>query len=154
MEIGVGKSFAALIDAGDYPVVAEYKWSTHRSRNTVYARRRWHDVDGTMHYQFMHVLIMGNTGVDHVDHNGLNNTRSNLRLATVEQNSWNRRTQAHSSVYKGVFWDAAKHKWRSCITIGGRAVHLGRFADEDTAARAYDAAAKAAFGKFAGVNFP
>jgi hypothetical protein len=58
-----------------------------------------------------------------------------------------------SSRFKGVSWDAQRGSWQAKVGINGKTTHLGRFADEEDAARAYDAAAVAAFGAYARTNF-
>jgi hypothetical protein len=93
--------------------------------------------------------------VDHKDGNGLNNQRSNLRLATHAQNSSNRR--GHSKYgFKGV---SENHRgiaspYKAAIRIGGSLIHLGCFKTTEEAARAYDAAARKAHGSYAFLNFP
>jgi hypothetical protein len=89
--------------------------------------------------------------VDHRNHNGLDNRRSNLRLATGHQNQGNRRPQGGSPRFKGVY--LSRSKWVAQIRFGGSKRYLGRFTVEEDAARAYDAAARLIFGEFACTNF-
>jgi HNH endonuclease/AP2 domain len=152
MEIRVGRQHVAHVDDSDYELVSGYNWVPFKDRNATYARRRWF-ADGHHRYQFMHNLILGAVGVDHVDRDGLNNRRENLRCASNAQNQANRRCQAHSSAYKGVFWAADRNAWRASIRVDGRTRHLGQFDDEHAAAQAYDVAAREFHGDFAGVNF-
>lgn len=92
--------------------------------------------------------------VDHRDHEGLNNTRTNLRLATRSQNSCNnKKTRGRSSKYKGVSRDKRGY-WRAKIHFKGKHIFLGYFDNEIDAARAYDKAAKELHGEFAVLNFP
>ena len=104
----------------------------------------------------MHKLITGWPQTDHIDHDGLNNQRYNLRDATSVQNSREPDPAASATPlsYKGVGWDRKKRKWRVRIFRDGRAICLGYFADEGAAARAYDAAALEHFGHYAYLNFP
>lgn len=94
--------------------------------------------------------------VDHIDGDRFNNRASNIRLATRQQNLRNTgRRKGSSSRFCGVCWDAARGKWVSnCADQEGRTRHLGRFADEAEAARAYDKAAREWHGEFARLNFP
>jgi hypothetical protein len=93
--------------------------------------------------------------VDHIDHNGLNNRRSNLRLCTAQQNARNHRPQLRgSSKYKGVSWRQDGKVFRALIWHNGKSINLGRFKNEIDAAKAYDKAAKKYFGEFAYLNFP
>lgn len=97
---------------------------------------------------------------DHINGDGLDNRRENLRTATASQNRANmgkpRRPDGsmHSSAYKGVSWDRSRGRWQSKVSIGGRSRNLGRYDDEIEAARAYDRAAEAHWGEFAQLNFP
>jgi hypothetical protein len=93
--------------------------------------------------------------VDHIDHNGLNNTRANLRLCTLSQNQYNRRSAKHgSSKYKGVGYLKCGKVFTTQIAYGGKTYYLGRFKDEKEAARVYDEKAKEFFKDFACLNFP
>ena len=92
--------------------------------------------------------------VDHIDHNGLNNRRNNLRLATVAQNSTNQKLQGRvkSSKYKGVYHDTFTNRWKAQIKVNGVNKNLGRFDSELEASAMYDAVASIVFGDFACLN--
>jgi hypothetical protein len=106
----------------------------------------------------MHRLIMGvldrpDVQIDHKDSCGLNNQRSNLRHATAQANGFNKRARVVStSQYKGVNWDAERGLWLARIAIDGRRKNLGRFAEEQEGAAAYNIAAERLFGEFAKLN--
>ena len=89
--------------------------------------------------------------VDHINRNGLDNRRSNLRLATHAQNEANKPPRGE---YKGAYWCKKSGRWRASIRVDGRLRHMGRFATREEAARVYDDAALEAFGEFAYLNFP
>jgi hypothetical protein len=93
--------------------------------------------------------------IDHRDGNGLNNTRHNLRLATLTQNQCNRRkTEGLTSPFKGVS-RCKTGKWRCSISMNNAAHRWSCvFTLEETAARAYDVKATEWFGEFARLNFP
>lgn len=93
---------------------------------------------------------------DHIDGNGLNNTRSNLRLSVKHGNHKNasKKDKTTSSSYKGVHWYKAMNVWRAKIQCNNTSYHLGNFENEIDAAKAYDEAAKRLHGKFAKLNFP
>lgn len=150
-----------LVDDGDYGLVRPYRWyvlerlgSATRLPVGPYAIANWKN-KGRTHHVLMHCLIMGIKGVDHRDHDGLNNQRSNLRVATGSQNNQNARARsAAKSPYKGVGWSSQRHKWQAKIRADGRNLHLGFFTSELEAAYVYDAAARELFGEFACPNFP
>lgn len=136
------------VDDEDYNTVSLYTWRLQETRSgNVYACS---DVPSQGRRIFMHTLIMGTKGVDHIDGNGLNNVRSNLRPATASQNAANRKAQGGSSRYKGVSWHKRSCKWQAQI----KRTNLGYFDDEKEAARAYDDAAREDYGEFARLNFP
>ncbi len=96
-----------------------------------------------------------NLFVDHINLNGLDNRKANLRLATKIQNSRNtpKMKRKTSSKYKGVSYQKRDRIWRAKIKINRRDKHLGSFRDEIDAAEAYDKAAHKYFGEFARPNF-
>jgi HNH endonuclease/AP2 domain len=90
--------------------------------------------------------------VDHKDGNGLNNVRSNLRLATRSQNQCNKPMyKTNTSGYKGVTWDKSRGQWMAKIKVGPKHINLGRFDDITDAAAAYAEAALKYHGDFAHV---
>jgi hypothetical protein len=101
----------------------------------------------------MHQQILGITGIDHINGNGLDNRRCNLRSATNSQNQANRRKQKNtSSIYKGVTWNKHAKKWLSQVKFNYEGIYLGLFISEIDAAIAYNAKAKELFGEYARIN--
>ena len=93
--------------------------------------------------------------VDHINRDRLDNRRANLRMATNAQNQANvTKRQGMTSRYKGVSRHTATGRWQARISVEGKQMHLGYFAHEADAARAYDARAREVFGVFAQANFP
>lgn len=153
----------ALVDLEDYDLVMRYRWHVReadpvapgRRPNGPYAFSNIARGDGSgWRMTTMHSLIMGRAFIDHVDGNGLNNQRHNLRPATHAQNGANaRKNPGKTSRYKGVFWDRWRSCWTAKITVNRQARGLGRYEREEDAAAAYDVAAREAFGEFALTNF-
>lgn len=156
----------ALVDDGDYDLVMQYRWFVREDSKgaglkpsgpyaATWLPRSGDDSRGRN--IFMHVLIMGFTGIDHENGNGLDNRRPNLRPATRSQNKantsrYNGRIPG-SSAFKGVYWREREKRWHAMIRVNGRGISLGYFHDEMQAARAYDAAAREHFREFARTNF-
>jgi AP2 domain/HNH endonuclease len=154
VQIPLSQGKLAEIDAADLPLVESHSWHAVCSRGKWYAVTNVHTERGRRLLR-MHTLLIGRLGCDHKDGNGLNNRRSNLRIATQSQNAKNRskRRRLASSTYKGVHWHKRVQKWTATIGVNYKTMHLGYFDDAESAARAYDAAAKLHNGPFANVNF-
>lgn len=145
----------ALVDDEDYELVSQYRWHVLEKVRPSggidgpYVQTKTRR-DGREVGVFMHKLITGYARTDHRNGNGLDNQRSNLRPATAAQNGCNRPPRAdHSSRHKGVSWHRATRKWRATIKANGKSRHLGTFASEEDAARAYAEAALAIQGEYA-----
>jgi hypothetical protein len=100
-----------------------------------------------------HGDIPGNYIIDHIDRNKLNNRIENLRLATLQENQFNRTTKRNtSSEYKGVWFDSVKGFWKAAIRINGERHYIGQFNLEEEAAIAYDELALKHHGVYANLN--
>ncbi len=146
----------ALVDDGDYRELSLRKWCTGTPKhcNIFYVRGRFQGKRVSMH----RVIMKPRDGevVDHIDGNGLNNQKSNLRICSNSQNIQNRRLNKNSSSgYKGVYWNKRGCKWQVQIGSGSRKTkkHLGLFTCLVKAARAYDAEALKRYGEYAKLNF-
>lgn len=136
----------AVVDADDLPLVQGISWQAVPHRRTYYAKGLVQGRDLTMHQVLM--PLRDGLITDHVDGNGLNNRRSNLRRVTHTENQINRRRQRNNTTgYKGV----SESNGRFTARVANR--HVGTFATAEEAARAYDAAAVALFGDIARPNF-
>jgi hypothetical protein len=155
-EIPLTRGMVALVDDEDHDLVTAFKWHTMVATcgHRWYAVRSWRSPrPGT---EYMHRMLLAaerGLDVDHINGNGLDNRRVNLRLATRRQNNWNQRSFVGTSRYKGVHWATRDFVWTAHIKYDGRNRHLGNFKVEEEAAMAYDAAAKIHFGEFARLNF-
>ena len=150
MEIPLTKNKVTIIDDEDYDLVKDYKWHAAKGHKQWYAYRSGR-INGE---RAMHRLILGDIckgkEVDHINHNGLDNRRSNLRPCTHAENHYNqRKTRKTASGYKGVYWHKKAGKWAAQIMIDGRQRHLGLFVNEGNAVKARNQAAKKYHGAFA-----
>lgn len=154
VRLPISRGYFALIDAEDVERISPWLWSAlERPGRSPYVFRK--EKRATI---YLHRFLMdAPTGlqVDHIDGNGLNCRRSNMRLCTASQNQMNRTNSRSekSSRYKGVFWSKHHRKWIAQIKLNYINTRLGGFDSEDEAAKAYDAAAVEAFGPFARLNF-
>ena len=153
--IPLSKGLFAIVDEADYEALSQFKWY---AKSTTYAERKVRRSDGTQRTIIMHRSIMNPAPglvVDHINHDGLDNRRANLRVCTIAENMRNRWSNpASSSRFLGVCWIDKIAKWQAQIKLNGQSRYLGCYADEIGAARAYDAAARELFGQFANPNFP
>ena len=154
--------YEAIVDDEDADL-SDLRWSflPTKGRSKGYAFRRSKMAGGKPH-QTMHRAVLeraigrameSGEQCDHVDGNGLNNRRHNLRLATSSQNCKNRRPHGVSQ-YLGVYFHGPSGKWLAQISAVGVRRHIGLFANEEDAASAYDRAAREHHGEFARLNFP
>ena len=136
-EITLTKGMKALVDDEDYDLINSLKWGASKSFQTHYARRR---PSKKLPLACMHHMLIGKPPegmvTDHIDGNGLNNTRHNLRHVSHRVNCQNRHYQK-TSKYPGVSWSKQKNKWRSRMTKGKDEFHLGHFISEEDAYCAY-----------------
>lgn len=129
----------ALVDDDDFEWLSQWKWFSD-ARAITYAIRHQKMIKGVhgpnmrMHREIMKAA----TGdqVDHIDGNGLNNQRDNLRIVSIRQNSQNRHGEK-SSLYPGVTWHKRRNVWQAAIYKNGKSVHLGCFSNQYDAFCAY-----------------
>ena len=150
--IPLTRGLFAIVDAADYEELSQYKWYAHQPLRggTCYACRSSKGRVLWMHREIMKPpegLV-----VDHIDGNGLNDRRCNLRICTQLQNSQNNQRACGKSRFRGVF--PRGEKWEAHVQHDGEPFYLGLFDDEIDAARARDRKAIELAGEFAYLNFP
>lgn len=153
MEILARHGETILIDDEDANIVAGITWSVLRIRQLAYATAR---VEGKRVY--MHRVVShapDGVSVDHINGEGLDNQKANLRFVTHSQNCMNTRKRSNqSSRFRGVYFDKGKGRWRAQVTASGVQTTIGTFESEEAAAVAYDREARLRFGQYGRYNFP
>ena len=153
----------AIVDPDDFERLNKYKWQASQSTRsgTFYAARStWDKVNKKKRTIKMHRLILYPPHplvVDHINNNGLDNRRANLRVATRSQNSINKpfkKKKGTHSKYLGVTWQKSINRWQAQIRAKGNHRIIGYFDNETEAALEYDQAARKFHKDFAVLNFP
>ncbi len=144
------------VDDEDFEYLNQFKWSAIKwGNNKFYACRNVKSLNKAGRTTlYMHIAIMNHKGIDHIDGDGLNNQKSNLRITAQANNVCNASKSKGTSRYKGVHFDKGSQKWRARITKNKVKIDLGCHAHELTAAAIYDVASTYYFGEFARRNFP
>lgn len=162
-QIPVSQGETALVSDVDGDLIKHSWYLKVGSDRLKYAHRgngknekgRW--TNKALHREVMERIIgrtlRSDEDVDHIDGNGLNNARDNLRVTTASQNCANRRVNRDSkSGYKGVTWNEGHKKWEVSVCFHKRKFYLGSFTDKHEAARAYNAKAYELHGQYARLN--
>ena len=150
MNISIGDHII-YIDSIDIDLFEEYHWYVHKQKsNDIYLCKK-----KSPHY--FHSYVAEKMGIeskfiDHIDGNGLNNQRSNLRSCNHSLNAMNSKKRPNTtSVYKGVS-KLSGGKWKAQIELNQKSLYLGSFITEEEAALAYNQKAKELFGEYARLN--
>lgn len=149
-----------MVDDEDYDWLNQWNWYYLKkdADNTGYAMRCGRKDDGERFRKgiLMHREILDlkkGEYADHIDGNGLNNCRKNLRKASNMQNVRNQRKMiGTSSKYKGVSWDKQHKRWRAKLCVDYKQITIGLFNSEEEASEAYNSKARELHGDFAKLN--
>ena len=149
VSIALAHGYVSTIDEIDVESVAGHRWhAVDCGRGRIYVR-------GKLGYLHRFIMKPGaGQIVDHIDGDGMNNTRSNLRVCRQAENVRNREGNKgpKTSLYKGVYWAKDIKRWRAYVEVDGKRRWLGCFLSEDEAAKAYNDAAVRLHGEFARLN--
>jgi len=146
----------AKVDDQDYDRLKCFNWNISLSKGNLYVTCRQFFPDDKKRKVKMHQVVMmpyDNTKfvVDHKDNDALNNQRENLRLATFQQNSHNRRPLKNKlSKFKGVSF--FQNGYTVAIVKDGKKIYGGRFKNELDAAKHWNSLAMEHHGEFAYQN--
>ena len=145
----------ALVDDEDFELVSAFKWQAWKNKAVWYARRgRRTPNKKTI---FMHRLIMhakSTEMIDHLNGDGLDNQRGNLRFCTYSEQNLNRRTSSKYG-FRGVAFHAdCKKPWRARVKVNGKEIGLGSYETAEEAARGFDLLAPKYIGVLYRPNFP
>ena len=154
--IPLSGGLVAIVDDDDYQRLAEFtsSWYAKKNRRTHYAARHARRA-GQRVFIYMHRQVMGAAGelaIDHINGDGLDNRKENLRFATTQQNGFNRRP-SNAIGLRGVTFHRHSAKWQAQIRHNGKWIYLGLFLTAEAAARCYDVHAKELYGAFARLNY-
>ena len=131
----------AIVDDNIYEELNQYKWYSQKGRKTYYARRMLPRNNKKRAMISMHHMILGKPEkgfeIDHINGNGIDNRKCNLRFVTKRQNCQNRKNVNDSSKYPGVYWYKQRKKWCARIFLNGKLNHIGYFKIELEAFDAY-----------------
>ena len=135
-EIPLTQGKVAIVDDDNYTKLSGFCWHANRNRNTIYAGHYDREKGGNIPMHMEILTVPKGMSIDHINGNGLDNRRENLRIVTCRQNMQNLHIPK-SSKHPGVDWNRQKKKWRAYIHLNKRKRHLGFFDDEIEAATAY-----------------
>jgi hypothetical protein len=148
------KGYVARVSLADLDIVKDWNWTASVHGRTVYACRTI-SIGGKKNRVWLHREILQpppGLFVDHIDCDGLNNTRGNLRVANDKQSATNKRIGVrNTSGFKGVSWNRDCSRWQAHICVDGSSRYLGLYETPEQAHAAYAEAAQRAFGEFARV---
>jgi hypothetical protein len=154
MRIELTQGKYAIVDDEDYMFLNKWKWCAHKKEELWYVERST-GIDGKYYTTYIHHLILGLPSkkeiiIDHINGDGLDNRKENLRICRNGQNQLNRKVNKNkiTSKCRGVSFDKRSGFYRARITHKGQYYNLGIYKDEQDASDAYEKKAHELFGEF------
>ena len=143
-----------MVDDEDFEYLNSFRWTAKIHGHLKYAERNYRGKTIKLHRLIMSVTEK-NMFIDHIDGNGLNNQKINLRICSSAENTRNHRKISNllTSKFIGVHLHKKTNKWRAGVRFNKNLIDLGLFKNEEDAAMAYDRKAFEVFGEFANLNF-
>lgn len=142
----------AIVDVADIERVSQYSWFITKTKNVVYAAARINGAIVRLHRFIMEARPT--QIVDHIDRDGLNNRRDNLRFCTSAENGRNVGSKLGESGFRGVYKKAKGGRFEARIKVHPENIYIGTYDTPEEAAIARDKAARELHGEFAVLNFP
>jgi hypothetical protein len=155
--IPLTQGMLAIVDEEDYESLMKFLWQAvfKKGESTYYATRRNGKALQSMHRQIMGLKTGDKGMIDHVNRNGLDNRKSNLRITKNPLNSYNKKHMSNNkSGYRGVCWSKPHNQWVARVGFHGKSIFCGRFKDLISAAKSYDRKAIILWKENAILNFP
>lgn len=153
--VELSRGFYSFVDDEDFEKISKISWYYAPKHTNSYAlgrirkNNKW--IGTSMH---RHILrVAKGSFVDHINGNGLDNRKCNLRICTLSNNQWNRRKlKGKYSKYKGVTFDKTVGTWQATLMVNYKRVFSRRFKTQEAAAEAYNKKALEMFGEYACLN--
>lgn len=140
-------------DLEDYEKIKDYCWHKNHNGYLTYIKNNGHYYDKNLNLSRIIMDCPDDLVVDHINHNTLDNRKSNLRLATVSQNGMNHKIcSENKSGYSGVWLDTKNNRWCASIMCNQKNVWLGSFKNINDAVSARFLAEEQYFGEFSYKN--
>jgi len=163
--IPLTQGYYSVVDDKDFLYLSKFSWRIDRNSDgkPAYAKRSLVNNFGVSTTVRMHSEVLrkalkarklctDDVQVDHINFNGLDNRKANIRLCTAAENQARTKNARNKSGYRGVVWNEGRRAWESKISYKGKRLQLGFFRKRINAAKAYNKAAIGIYKRFAILN--
>jgi len=145
MKIKLTQGQFTLVDEEDFDYLNQWKWSYNPSGGYAYRNQNNHGI-------WLHRLLINppkGFETDHINGDGLDNRRANLRIVTHQQNLMNQKVKSNNKTgYAGVSFERSRKRWFASLYLGGKTIFQKRFKDFNQAIMARKEAEDIYFGKY------